>query len=90
VEPESDVISIEGPIELFGDQLALRIPLDAGGDELAPLTRGIGFVEDGFLVVIIQPWLAKKLSVSLGSLVIVDNRNGKFTIARSATNDSGA
>jgi hypothetical protein len=87
VEPESEIVSLEGPIELFGDQLALRIPLEAGGDQLVPITRGIGFVEEGCLIVIIQPWLARELNVSLGSFVVVDNRNGKFTISRSETNE---
>jgi hypothetical protein len=64
--------------------------MDAGGDKLAPLARGIGVVENGFLIVIIKPWLAEKLKISPGSLVVVDNANGKFTITRSAANDAGA
>jgi len=87
VQPTSVIISLEGPIELHGDQLALRIPLDAGGNELAPLARGIGVIDGGFLNVIIKPWLAEKLNVKLGSFVVVDNRNGKFNITRSAAND---
>jgi len=87
VEPTCEIISIEGPVELHGDQLALRIPLAAGGDRLAPLARGIAVVEDGFLIVVIRPWLAEKLNVTLGSHVAVDNKNGKFTITRSVAND---
>jgi len=87
MEPSSEIISIEGPIELHGDQLALRIPLEAGGSGLAPLARGIGVVDGEFLIVVIKPWLAEKLNVGLGSLVVVDNKNGKFTITRSAAND---
>ena len=87
MEPSSEIISIEGPIELHGDQLALRIPLEAGGSGLAPLALGIGVVDGEFLVVVIKPWLAETLNVSLGSLVVVDNKNGKFTITRSAAND---
>jgi hypothetical protein len=83
-----DYISLEGPIETVDGQLVLRIPLEAGGDKLAPFARGIGEVADGFLSVIIQPWLAEKLRVSAGSLVFVDNKDGKFTITRSAANDS--
>jgi hypothetical protein len=40
-----------------------------------------------FLKVVIQPWLALKLRIAAGSLVIVDNVNGKFTITRSPAND---
>ena len=87
MEPSSEIISIEGPIELHGDQLALRIPLEAGRSGLAPLARGIGVVDGEFLIVVIKPWLAEKLNVTLGSLVVVDNKNGKFTITRSAAND---
>ncbi len=87
MEPSSEIISIEGPVELHGDQLALRIPLEAGGSALAPLARGIGVVDGEFLIVVIKPWLAEKLNVSLGSLVVVTTRNGKFTITRSAAND---
>ena len=87
MEPTSEIISLEGPVELYGDQLALRIPLDAGGSQLAPLARGIGVVDGLFLNIIIKPWLAEKLNIALGSLVVVDNKNGKFTISRSAAND---
>ena len=84
----SDTISIEGPIELVDGKLVLRIPLSAGGDRLAPLARGIGEVDGDVLKVIIQPWLADNLRVGAGSLVFVDNVNGKFTITRSAANDA--
>ena len=87
MEPTSEVISIQGPVELHGDQLALRIPLDAGGRQLAPLCSRIGIVDGEFLIVVIKPWLAEKLNIALGSLVVVDNENGKFTITRSAEND---
>lgn len=80
-------ISLEGPVELIDDKLTLQIPLAAGGDKLAPLAWGIGEVVGENLVVIIQPWLAKELRIGSGSLVHVDNRNGKFTITRSAKND---
>ncbi len=82
-----DVISIEGPVELVDGNLMLRIPLSAGGDQLAPLATRIGRIEGDCLCVIIQPWLAEKLRIHEGSLVVVDNKNGKFTITRSAWND---
>ncbi len=84
----NDYISIQGPVERVGDELMLRIPLSAGGAELALLARGIGQIEGDVLCVVIQPWLAELLRVGEGSLVIVDNKNGKFTITRSADNDN--
>jgi len=41
-------------------------------------------VESGEGDFVIQPWLAEKLRIVAGSLVVVDNVNGKFTITRSA------
>jgi hypothetical protein len=83
-----DTISLEGPVGLVDGKLTLDIPLAAGGDKLAPLARGIGEVHDEVLRVVIQPWLAEKLRIAAGSLVFVDNRNGKFNITRSAANDA--
>jgi hypothetical protein len=81
-------VSLEGPVELVDGKLTLCIPLSAGGDTLAPLARGIGTVEGKFLKVVIEPWLAEKLRIGAGSLVFVDNRDGKFNITRSAANDA--
>jgi len=83
----SEQISLEGPVELIDGRLTLQIPLAAGGDKLATLARGIGEVVGENLVVVIQPWLAEKLRIGAGSLVHVDNHNGKFTVTRSAKND---
>ena len=83
----SEIISIEGPVELVDGKLTLQIPFAAGGDRLAPLARGIGEVVGEELVIVIQPWLAENLRIGAGSLVHVDNCNGKFTITRSAKND---
>ena len=80
-------VSLEGPVEIVDGELAILIPLDAGGAVLAPLATGIGEIDGDFLKVVIQPWLAEKLRIGAGSLVIVDNVNGKFTITRSAKND---
>ena len=86
-KPMTEPISIEGPVELIDGKLTLRIPLAAGGAELAPFTRGIGETDSEYLNVVIQPWLAERLRIEAGSLVFVDNKNGKFTITRSAAND---
>lgn len=74
------MISVQGPVERIGDQLMLVIPLAVGGRELAPCARGIGIVDDEFLRVTIPVWLAEKLKIADGSMVSVDNRDGKFNI----------
>ena len=86
----AEVVSLEGPVEIVDGELVILIPLEAGGDVLAPLAKGIGEIDGDFLKVVIQPWLAEKLRIGAGSLVIVDNANGKFTITRSAANDEAA
>ena len=68
----------------------LRIPLAAGGNTLAPFARGIGEINGEYLNIVIKPWLAEKLRIEAGSLVFVDNKNGKLTITRSAANDETA
>ena len=84
-----DVVWLEGPVEVVNGELAILIPLEAGGAVLAPLAKGIGEIDGEFLKVVIRPWLAEKLRIGAGSLVIVDNTNGKFTITRSPANDEG-
>jgi hypothetical protein len=83
----TDLVSLEGPVELIEGKLVIRIPLTAGGDRLAPLARGIGETDSEYLTVVIQPWLAEKLRIGAGSLVVVDNADGRFQITRSAAND---
>jgi hypothetical protein len=87
-EDMADIISLEGQVENIDGKLILRIPLEVGGDRLAPFAGRIGEIKDGCLNVVIQPWLAEFLRVSAGSLVFVDNKDGKFNITRSAANDS--
>jgi hypothetical protein len=80
-------VSLEGPVEDVDGELVILIPIDAGGSVLAPLAKGIGNIDGDFLRVVIRPWLAEKLRIGAGSLVIVDNIEGRFRISRSAAND---
>ena len=72
----TDVVSLGGPVELYNEQLTLRIPLAAGGDKLVSFARGIGEVEGEYLNIVIKPWVAAELKIGIGSLVIVDNCDG--------------
>ena len=83
----STSISLEGPVELINEKMMLRIPLTAGGDTLASAAGSIGETDSENLNIIILPWLAKELKIGVGSLVIVDNIEGKLRITRSAAND---
>ena len=83
----AEVVWLEGPVKVVDGELALLIPLEAGGSALAPLAKGIGEIDGEFLKVVIRPWLAEKLRIEAGSLVIVDNESKKFRITRSAAND---
>jgi hypothetical protein len=76
------VTSWSGPVESIGGNLTLRIPLAAGGAKLQRCARGIVRVEGDFLAVIIPNWLAEKLDISDGSVIVVDNRGGRFNITR--------
>ena len=76
----SEIISLDGPVEEIDDELVLLIPLEVGGDALADRARGIGIVEGDFLKVTISQWLATKLGITAGTIVNVNNKNGKFNI----------
>lgn len=75
-----EVTSLRGPVEKFEGKLMLRIPLDAGGDQFIECARGISEVDGEYINVIIPDWLAAKLRIAEGSVVSVDNANGKFNI----------
>jgi hypothetical protein len=60
--------------------LALRIPLDAGGDQFIRCTRGISEIEGDCLKIIIQEWLAGVLRIEEGDVVSIDNADGKFSV----------
>jgi hypothetical protein len=78
---DNSIISLAGPVDLIDGKLTLIIPLEYGAG-LVECSRGIGEVRDGELVIVIQDWLAEKLAIVEGSVVVVDNRNGKFNLTR--------
>lgn len=75
-----EVTSLAGPVERVDGKLTLVIPLSAGGDQLYPFCKEISQVSDGYLKIAIPDWLAGTLRIEEGSLVSVDNRNGKLNI----------
>ena len=77
---EDDITSLSGPVEKVNDQLVLRIPLEAGGSDLIECSRGISEIEGDYLKITIPEWLAGMLRIHEGSLVSVDNREGKCNI----------
>ncbi len=75
-----DVTSLQGPVEKIDGKLTLLIPLEAGGDEFVECSRGIGEVDGEYLRIVIPEWLASKLGIQEGTLVSVNNANGKFNM----------
>jgi hypothetical protein len=62
----------------------MRIPLDAGGEQLSIVARGISEIDGTDLLVTIPHWLAQKIGIGEGSEVYVDDRWGKFNITKVA------
>jgi hypothetical protein len=77
---DDDLISLQGPVERIEGKLVLRIPLEAGGSELIACSRGISEVEGDYLKIAIPEWLSGMLRIDAGSLVSVDNKDGKCNI----------
>ncbi len=80
-KPASETTSLEGPVELIDGRLTVRIPLAVGGDRLAPYARGMGKIDGEYLNVTIPQRLARKLKITEGSRIAVDNQKGKFNIS---------
>jgi hypothetical protein len=74
------ITSLSGPVEMIDGKLTLRIPLSADCAGLIDCSRGIGMVDGNLLQIALPPWLVEKLSISEGSIVTVDNANGRFNI----------
>ena len=83
-----NVTSLNGPVEKIDGKLMLRIPLAAGCTAFIECSRSIGEVDGEYLNIVIQDWLAEKLGISEGSLVTVDNANGKFNIRPEIQNET--
>ena len=62
----TDITSLEVTRELIDGRLTLRIPLEVGGNKLAPFARAISATDDKDLIVVIPPWMAEKLRVDEG------------------------
>jgi hypothetical protein len=75
-----DVTSLRGPIEKIKGKLTLLIPLEAGGDQFIEYSRGVSEIHGEYLKITIPEWLAGILRIEEGSVVSVDNENGKLNI----------
>jgi len=75
-----NITSLQGPVEKIDGKLVLYVPPSAGGDQFIACSKGISEEEGQFLKVVIPEWLAGMLRVENGSLVNVDNKDGKFNI----------
>jgi len=75
-----NVTSLQGPIEKIDGKLTLLIPLEAGGDQFLECSKGIAEIQGEYLRITIPEWLSGLVRIEEGSLVSVDNANGKFNI----------
>ena len=75
-----NVTSLQGPIEKIDGKLTLLIPLEAGGDQFVVCSKGISGIQGEYLRITIPEWLSGMLRIEEGSMVSVDNENGKFNI----------
>lgn len=81
------VTSLSGPVDLIDGRLMLQIPLEHGGDQFVAVSRGIGAVVGDELHVTIPDWLAQKLGIVEGTIVDIDNHDGKFNIRPQASGE---
>jgi anaerobic selenocysteine-containing dehydrogenase len=81
------VTSLSGPVDLVDGRLMLQIPLEHGGDQFVAVSRRIGTVVGDELHVTIPDWLAQKLGIVDGTIVDIDNRDGKFNIRPQASGE---
>jgi hypothetical protein len=76
----SEVFSLQGPVEKIDGKLMLRIPPAAGADQFIECSKGISEIDGEFLSITIPEWLSGLLRIEEGSVVTVNNANGKFNI----------
>jgi len=76
----NEITSLQGPVEKIDGKLTIMIPLEAGGDQLIACSRGISEIQGDYLKVTIPEWLSGILRIEEGSLMSVNNANGKFNI----------
>lgn len=75
-----EITQLEGSVLKRDGKLMLLIPLDAGGADFVECSRGISELENGYLKIVIEEWLAGVLRVEEGDRVVISNANGKFGI----------
>ena len=76
----ADVTYLRGPVEKVDGKLVLSIPLSAGGDQFIEWSKGISELNGEYLKITIPEWLAGTLRIDAGSIVSIDNKDGKFNI----------
>ncbi len=80
LDMEDTYISLRGPVEREDGGLVLRIPLDAGGEQLWLVGEAISEIDGDDLVILIPDRVAEMMHVGEGTEVYVDNRDGKLNI----------
>ena len=69
------------PLEVVDGKLVLRIPFADGGRAFLEATRDFATVDAEALTVEIPKAIAEQLGLGEGSVVLVTNRDGEFSLA---------
>lgn len=76
----ADITYLQGPVEKVDGKLVLSIPLSAGGDQFIECSKTISELNGEYLKITIPEWLAGMLRIDEGSMVSIDNKDGKLNI----------
>jgi hypothetical protein len=76
-----------GPVVEYGEFFWLLIPLKDGGKNFVKCAKGVSVVEDGYLKVYIAANVAKGIGIQNGSIVQIDNLNGKLNVRLANANE---
>jgi len=68
-------------------KLVLNVPLANGGSEFVECSKGISKVEEKYLKIVVPDWMATKMGFGKGSLVDINNRDGKLHIDSAIESD---
>lgn len=78
--------TITGPAVEHGGNFWLIIPLEPGGKHFVDCTKGTSIVEDGYLKIFIAARVAEVIGIRNGSIVQIDNRDGKLNVQLTNSN----
>jgi len=82
----SEIGTMTGPVVEHEGYFWLIIPLGQGGKHFIDCSKGVSLVEDGYLKIFIAARVAEGLGIRNGSMVQINNRDGKLNIRLADSN----